>query len=224
MEIDISQHDIDQWKRETCPKHMAFVATAAKRQRSEVKLSQLTAQEKQMFQDAKTKEIDSWLSTDTVTRVLRHQIPEGNLMRCRWILTWKPVDPSENTTESGKPKHVPKARLVVLGYEDPLVHEVPRDSPTMSKLTRMLILQTAASKRWTIESFDIRTAFLRGSETTGRVLGIEPPTEMRERMRLKPHEVLETAQRSIRPSGCTLFVVHGTQIRPGTSRFCTESF
>ena len=191
MEIDISQHDIDQWKRETCPKHMAFVATAAKRQRSEVKLSQLTAQEKQMFQDAKTKEIDSWLSTDTVTRVLRHQIPEGNLMRCRWILTWKPVDPSENTTESGKPKHVPKARLVVLGYEDPLVHEVPRDSPTMSKLTRMLILQTAASKRWTIESFDIRTAFLRGSETTGRVLGIEPPTEMRERMRLKPHEVLK---------------------------------
>ena len=82
-------------------------------------------------------------------------------------------------------KHVPKARLVVLGYEDPLVHEIPRDSPTMSKLSRMLILQTAASQQWEIESFDIRTAFLRGTETTSRTLGREPPNEMREKMKLK---------------------------------------
>lgn len=191
MEIDISQHDIEQWKREVCPHHMAFIATAAKRQRSEVKMSQLTNQEKQLFQDAKAKEIDSWLSTDTVVRVLRHQIPEENLMRCRWILTWKPVDPSDVKAGTTQAKHVPKARLVVLGYEDPLVHEIPRDSPTMSKLTRMLILQTAAFRKWVIESFDIRTAFLRGSETTGRILGIEPPTEMRERMKLKPQEVLK---------------------------------
>jgi len=191
IEIDVTQHDINQWKKEVCPHQMAFIATAAKRQRSEVKMSQLSTQEKQLFQDAKTKEIDSWLSTDTVTRVLRHQIPEGNLMRCRWILTWKPVDPSEIKTDRTSAKHVPKARLVVLGYEDPLVHEIPRDSPTMSKLTRMLILQTAASRKWIIESFHIRTAFLRGSETTGRILGLEPPAEMRERMKLKPQEVLK---------------------------------
>eukprot|EP00435_Cladocopium_sp_Y103_P044365 s2174_g12.t1 len=191
LEVNISQHDIDQWKREESPHHMSFVATAAKRQRSEVKLSQLSAQDKLLFQAAKNKEIDSWLSTDTVSRILRHQIPDGNLLRCRWILTWKPVDPSEAPPGSQQPKHTPKARLVVLGYEDPLVHEIPRDSPTMSKLTRMLILQTAASRRWDLESFDIRTAFLRGTETSNRTLGLEPPIEMRERMRLKPQEVLK---------------------------------
>eukprot|EP00435_Cladocopium_sp_Y103_P063516 s1136_g25.t1 len=191
IEINVSQHDIDQWRREEHPHQMAFIATAAKRQRSEVKLSQLNDQERKLFHDAKLKEINSWLSTETVARITRHQIPEGNLMRCRWILTWKPVDPSDIAQNPQKPKHTPKARLVVLGYEDPLVHEIPRDSPTMSKLTRMLILQTAASQGWDIESFDIRTAFLRGSEQSERVLGIEPPTEMREHMRLKRQEVLK---------------------------------
>eukprot|EP00435_Cladocopium_sp_Y103_P048969 s935_g14.t1 len=191
LEIDVTQKDIDNWKREEVPSHMAFVATAAKRQRSEVKLSQLSANERQLFQQAKCKEIDSWLSTDTVMRVLRHQIPESNVLRCRWILTWKPVDPSDLQNNPNQAKHTPKARLVVLGYEDPLIHEIPRDSPTMTKLTRMFILQTAASRRWSIESFDIRTAFLRGSETSARVLGLEPPQEMRDRMKLKPQEILQ---------------------------------
>eukprot|EP00435_Cladocopium_sp_Y103_P040013 s2586_g10.t2 len=191
LEIDVTQKDIDKWKREEVPSHMAFVATAAKRQRSEVKLSQLSADERQLFQQAKCKEIDSWLSTDTVMRVLRHQIPESNVLRCRWILTWKPVDSSELQNNPNQAKHTPKARLVVLGYEDPLIHEIPRDSPTMTKLTRMFILQTAASRRWSIESFDIRTAFLRGSETSARVLGLEPPQEMRDRMKLKPQEILQ---------------------------------
>ena len=190
LEVDISQRDIDNWKREEVPQHMAFIVSAAKRQRSEVKLSQLSAQEKELFHDAKLKEINSWLSTDTVMRVFRHQIPDSNILRCRWILTWKPVDPSELQSNPHQSKHTPKARLVVLGYEDPQVHEIPRDSPTMTKLTRMLILQTAASMRWDIESFDIRTAFLRGSETSNRVLGIEPPDEMRNHMKLKPQEIL----------------------------------
>lgn len=86
---------------------------------------------------------------------------------------------------------MPKARLVVLGYDDPLVHEIARDSPTMSKLARMLNLQPAASRKWEIESFDIRTAFLGGSETTDRVLGLEHPIEMRERMKLRPQEALK---------------------------------
>lgn len=57
---------------------MTFVATAAKRQRSEVKLSHVSEDEKKLFQNAKHKEIDSWLSTDTVSRIMRHQIPEAS--------------------------------------------------------------------------------------------------------------------------------------------------
>lgn len=187
--VEVGLQDINCWRQEEQPSQMSFLVSAAKRQRSEVKLHQLTQAEKDLFREAKDKEIQSWLSTETVCRVLRHQIPQENIMRCRWILTWKPLD-SESPNDKN-PKSVPKARLVVLGYEDPLVHEIPRDSPTMSKLSRMLILQYAASMQWDIESFDIKTAFLRGEEHSQRILGLEPPSELRERLKLAPNEILK---------------------------------
>ena len=186
--VDITLQDIERWRNEDDPTEMAFLVSAAKKQRSEVRMSQLNEAEKELFRKAKNKEIESWLSTETVAKILRHQIPTENIMRCRWILTWKPVDSSEATATN---QHTAKARLVVLGYEDPLVHEIPRDSPTMTKLSRMLILQIAASNGWDIESFDIKTAFLRGTEVSERTLGIEPPEELRERMKMKPNEVLQ---------------------------------
>ena len=89
------------------------------------------------------------------------------------------------------PRHKPKARLVVLGFQDPMVDSIPRDSPTLTKLSRMLILQLAASNHWTIGSFDVKTAFLRGKEQSDRVLGVEPTPELREKMHLKSNEVLQ---------------------------------
>eukprot|EP00435_Cladocopium_sp_Y103_P054548 s1984_g17.t1 len=49
-------------------------------------------------------------------------------------------------------------------------------------------MQYAASARWRLRSFDIQTAFLRGSRKDGRALGMEPPPEMRAHMRLEPWE------------------------------------
>ena len=60
----------------------------------------------------------------------------------------------------------------------------------MSKLSRVLILQHAASRGWDIHSFDIKTAFLRGTEQSNRILGLEPPAEMRTQMKLKPGEIV----------------------------------
>ena len=37
-----------------------------------------------------------------------------------------------------KPKQKAKARLVILGFEDPLIDQIPRDSPTLSRDARML--------------------------------------------------------------------------------------
>lgn len=192
FEVEVNTRDIAKWKHSSHPQEMSFLVSAAKRQRSEVKMTTLTPEQRKLFVEAKDKEIGSWLSTNTVERILRHQVPHENIMRCRWILTWKPVD-SENPMDKKeplKPKMIPKARLVVLGYEDPLVHEIPRDSPTMSKLSRMLILQQAASRQWEIESFDIKTAFLRGNEVSDRILGMEPPEELRTKMKLKPQEIV----------------------------------
>ena len=49
-------------------------------------------------------------------------------MRARWVLTWKSI---------GKAK----ARLCALGFQDPDLTEVPRDSPTLSAASEALIMQ-----------------------------------------------------------------------------------
>ena len=53
-------------------------------------------------------------------------------MRARWVLTWK---------STGKAT----ARLCVLGFQDPDLTEVPRDSPTLSAASEALIMQWVAS-------------------------------------------------------------------------------
>ena len=191
FEVDICEADIQQWKNESKPEEMAFIVSAAKKQRAEVKLADLTAEDRKLFDKAKSKEVESWISTETVAKILRNRIPKENIMKCRWILTWKPIDEGEKSESKSHPKHKPKARLVVLGFQDPEVDSIPRDSPTLTKLGRMLILQVAASKHWEIGSFDIKTAFLRGEEKSDRVLGIEPPIELKDRLKIQDHEVLQ---------------------------------
>jgi hypothetical protein len=66
---------------------MTFLVSAANKQRSEVRISNLNPQDRKLFEAAKAKEIDSWLSTETVCRILRNKVPRENVMRCRWILT-----------------------------------------------------------------------------------------------------------------------------------------
>lgn len=73
------------------PEPMAFLVSAAKKQRSEVKLANLTEEEKQPFHEAKLKEVQSWLDTKTVCKILRHRIPESSIFKRRWILTWKKI-------------------------------------------------------------------------------------------------------------------------------------
>eukprot|EP00435_Cladocopium_sp_Y103_P006472 s6061_g2.t1 len=169
-----------------------FLATTAKKQRTEVKLSQLTASEQAEFAKAKDAEISNWLSTGTVCRILRNQLSAEQILRCRWIYTWKPIEDKEEQKKHGKDRKA-KARLVVLGYLDPALEEVPRDSPTLNRQSRMLILQLIASMNWLLMSFDIKAAFLQGS-TQGRTIGLEPPVEMAKAMKLAPNEVCKLAK------------------------------
>ena len=69
-----------------------FLASAAKRQKVEVKVEDLSPEDRKPFHEAKMKEVDSWLATDTVRRILRSKIPENQLLRSRWLLTWKQLD------------------------------------------------------------------------------------------------------------------------------------
>ena len=104
-------------------------------------------------------------------------------------MTWKPLDAHEQAATGRERKA--KARLVILGFEDPAIETLERDAPTLGRDSGSLILQVLASAQWELNSFDIKTAFLRGSRQDNRVLGIEPPPEMRAKMKLREHEVCE---------------------------------
>ena len=82
-----------------------------------------------------------------------------------------------------------KARIVVLGYLDPHLEEIPRDSPTLGRSSRMVILQTIASHGWHLQSFDIKAAFLQGQPQKDRLILIDPVSELRDALNMKSTEI-----------------------------------
>ena len=104
--------------------------------------------------------------------------------RCTPNKSWK-VDGSLHGSLNRKAK----ARLVVLGFQDPRLTEVVRDSPTLTREGRHSILQTIASRKWILTSFDIKTAFLRGKADDSNPLAMEPPNELRRKLQLSDEQV-----------------------------------
>ena len=189
FEILLTEEDISRWREETHPCEMAFLASTSKKQRSEVKVTELTPSQRAEFDQAKNSEIQNWLNTKTVAKLCRHQVSPKDIMRCRWILTWKPLDEQESAEQ--QKSHKAKARLVVLGFMDPSINTIQRDSPTLNRHSRMLILQLIASRGWTLRSFDIKAAFLQGQPQEGRMLALEPVPELRAAMKLKGSEICQ---------------------------------
>ena len=67
-----------------------------------------------------------------------------------------------------------KARLCARGCED--YEDVPTDSPTCERDNVRLFLTIAASNNWTINSMDIKSAYLQG-EPLNREIYLRPPKE-----------------------------------------------
>ena len=65
--------------------------------------------------------------------------------------------------------------------------EGPRDSPTLGKNARQLLLQKIASNRWKLINFDVSTAFLQG-QGDGRKIGILPPEELKRALKMQAGE------------------------------------
>ena len=63
-----------------------LLATSAKKQRKEVKRTTLTSEECHEFELAEDSEVQNWIRTGTISSILRNQIPEEQVLRCRWIL------------------------------------------------------------------------------------------------------------------------------------------
>ena len=79
-----------------------------------------------------------WISNDVISVCQRAGIPNERIMTMRWVHIRKVAE------DIGETKT--KARLVVKGFTDPDLTEIRAESPTLSRLSRQLILQIAASR------------------------------------------------------------------------------
>ena len=183
-ELDITPPGEIAWQKGDVDE-IALNATELRKKRVELKLKDLGSQDQLRFAVAKHKELKAWLHHKTVKKVSQGRIPEHALMRCRWLLSWKTPtgdEPPEDLNAEGKKA---KARLIVIGYEDPDIDTVANDAPTLTKDGRNIVLQCVASHRWELLSFDVSTAFLHG-QGDGRLLGLHPVPEMRDALQMGP--------------------------------------
>ena len=184
IEVDLKPKDLAKWMSETAPEQLATVAAVAKRARAEVKVKDLSPREVELFNIAKDMELQCWVQTSAIKNILKSRLNPEQILKSRWVLTWKPPEEPQQSPRA-------KARLVVLGYQDPKLVEVMRDAPTLSREGRALVLQTLASCRFPLSSFDIKTAFLRGHADETNPLAMEPPLELRKMLQLKDNEVCQ---------------------------------
>lgn len=163
-------------------------------------------------------------------RILRNKIPPQNVLKClkcRWILTWKDADQNTHlgANYSGNPNRKAKARLVILGYQDPETQDLERDSSTLWKLSRNLCVQLCVSNKWTIGSFDIKIVFLRIPSWTNRFedIRIGTPRRIKNQARPETHRDLSIAQGSIWPRQCPVVMVPGAIQGPLWIRILTST-
>lgn len=168
-----------------------WVLNQKARKAVEVNLRKLSVDDKQEFDKAMQKEIDSFLSNDAVRICEAAGIPKDRILGMRWILTWKPVEDGEGHLVGRKAK----ARLIIKGFQDPDLLDVDRESSTLSSLGRNAVFTLAAKKKFKLYLGDIKTAYLNGDTTElERNIFAEPPVDVREKLNMKPHETLRVAK------------------------------
>ena len=180
----------------------------------EVRFEKLRPEHRKLFVRAKAKEVNSFISNEAVRRCLSWEEEQeaknsGRLMRCRWVLTWKPTPEEsleesleeiqqkpESTTFTSDGKKKAKARIVLLGFEHPdlLSDQHKTSSPVQAVLTRNVSYQLVMQMGWSIQGMDMSTAFLQTL-----------PTE--EEKRLWPHGVKELREALQVPEGGVLRIL-----------------
>ena len=121
----------------------------------------LAVQDEQTL-NAKKLELENWRRESVFEEV---DDVGQNFMSVRWVVTPRIIDGLWST----------KARLVARGFEEDK-SELRTDSPTCMRETLKIGLCFAASKKWTINSIDIKAAFLQG-KPINRNLYLKPPKE-----------------------------------------------
>ena len=156
----------------------------AKQRRVEVNFKKLNPQDKKLFEGAMHKEWNSWVENKVTSICSSRGIPPERIIKARWVLVWKKSsDPDDRS-------RTPKARLVLVGWQDPELGKIATDSPTLRKESKGLVLSICASKHWKLWGADIKTAFLSG-DPTSRDIYFKPPADIRQWMQLDDSSLMK---------------------------------
>ena len=175
----------------------------------EVRWEQLRDAHKKLFSRAKTKEVTSFIQQAAVRKCAdadeeKAARDSGRIMKCRWVLTWKPIPEEEwaeaqqelatkkDTTIDASATKKAKARIVLLGYQHPdLLREGFNSSaPVQSVLTRNLAYQMAVQNNWTLEGLDLSTAFLQTAPKEEMRIWTQGVTELRQALGVGDSQLL----------------------------------
>ena len=175
VELSIEVPESQRGLRQMVDNLECYLASALRRRAVEVSERHLNDQEKQEFREAKQIEVKNFLAARAFEALPDHLKPDrATALGMRWCLTWKTLD-------AGGVKA--KARAVLLGYQDPCYEHRATAAPVMSRQSRQMLLQQAATRRWTVFKGDVSGAFLQGRDYEG-LLHVVPCDEICEAMGL----------------------------------------
>ena len=151
----------------------------------------LSAEDEQAFSEAKNKALQVWIDNQAWRAVDRSEAQEGELVPARMLQRWKP-------TKDGK---VANCRVIIQGFRhrDVLESELEKESPTLSRVGRMLIMQWTCQLQMKLFSADVKSAFMQSDSIDKETrIYIQPSSDMRKRlatmMGLRDHQVLKATK------------------------------
>ena len=134
----------------------SYFLAAMRKRAVELNEKKMDAETRAQFEGAKGIEVKNFIAAKAFETIPVHlQPPREQAIGMRWILTWKVKD-------DGSCK--PKARAILLGYQDPAYEHRATTTPVMTKQSRQMLLQVAAIKQWLTQKGDVSGAFLQGRE------------------------------------------------------------
>ena len=147
----------------------------ADRKRDSVIEARLTPEERHQFDDAKIKALQPWIENAAWEAADPSDAHAGEVCPMRFLLKWKRKGDGFEAN----------ARVILQGFH---LHEVTsvnvdKNSPTLSRLGRSLILQVCAMKGWKLLVADVRSCRRTTSASRASASSADPPPICRRSLR-----------------------------------------
>ncbi len=185
LTIDFPDISSDKNWKDVIGRPECYMTTNLKNKRVEINERRATPAERELIQKGKCIEIQEFLQEKVVKAATDQELKTlkpGDIMKMRFVLTWK-VDPA---SPQGKKA---KARLVVLGFQDPFLGKEETLAPTVQKRTRSLFISKAVQERWRVFKADVKAAFLQGNNFKDEEKRYAlPPAELAKALGMDPKD------------------------------------